>query len=100
MDVVPFQRLLDHQQFEVIELSKMVTVFEAIGRIGIDREQDSGKCLPNGGNKIEILPRFDLEFDAAVPTAKFLRNLADHRFRVFANSKGNAARNLMLSAAQ
>src|SRR5437660_9974737 len=98
MDVVPFQRLLDHQQFELIELAKMVSVFEAIGRVGVDRKQNSRKLFPNGGNEIEILPRFDLELDALVSAGEFIRNLTEQRFRCFANSKGNAASNLLLRA--
>jgi hypothetical protein len=59
MDVIPFQRLLHHEELELIELSQMIGVFQSIGRVGVNRKQDPGELISNGIDIFQILAGFD-----------------------------------------
>ena len=54
-----FQRLLDQQEIEVVQLGQVMGVLPRIGLIGIDLKRNRRPALTHRGNRLEVPPRFD-----------------------------------------
>src|SRR4029078_12525012 len=65
-DVVFPQRLLDHQEFEVIELAKTLKIARPVRGIGIAAERNVGPARADSLEHVYVPPRFDLHLDSLV----------------------------------
>src|SRR5579864_4494479 len=94
-DFIPLQRLLHHKQVESVQLSQMKNIGKIVSGVGINREQDFGKLLSDGGDEFKIFPRFDFQLDTLIAAFQFLLYLAYEALRRFANAQRDATRNLL-----
>ena len=99
VDVVPAERLLHHEQLELIELTQVRGVFEAIGRVGVDGKKDVRKFLADCGDVIEVFAGFDFQLDALIAAAQFFFDAANKGLRTLANAERDAAGNFIQCAA-
>src|SRR5438876_96694 len=76
VQVVPLERLFNHHQVESIKFSQQFRVCETIGGIGVGHQLGLLKLLSHRGDKIEVLTRFDLDFDTLVPVFQFFLTAA------------------------
>src|SRR5215467_4693423 len=77
VNVVPWQRLLDHEQTEFVQPAQVISIPKGVSRIGIDGEEYVRKLLSYGGDKVEVLTRFNFQLDALVPLAQFRADFFD-----------------------
>ena len=68
--VVP-ERLLDHQQIELIEGPQVFYLVERVGGVGVAAQCDVGPARADFLQHVYIPARFDLHFDAAVARRQF-----------------------------
>src|ERR1039457_4988419 len=59
VDLIPLQRLLNHQQVELIKSLQVSAVTEIIRGVGIDREEKVRKLPSNFGDERKILSPLD-----------------------------------------
>src|SRR5579864_4089239 len=91
MDLVPLQRLLDHEEVKFIQLFQAGGVLEFVGAVGVNREQDFRELLPDRGDESHVLSRLDLQLNSLVPTLQLFAYFDDKVLRGFANPQRNAA---------
>ena len=60
MDVIPFQRLLNHEKLKVIECPQMVRICQTVCRIRIHREHNIWESVSNCRDEVDVLARLDL----------------------------------------
>ena len=100
VNVVPMERLLDHEQLKFIELSEMGGVFEAVSGIRVYRKEDFGKLFADCINVFQIFSRFNLQLDALVSAAELFFYFFHQGLRIFANAERYSAGNLFQRAAE
>ena len=66
VEVVVPERLLDHEQIELVPVGDVVDVVEAIGGVGVAAEQDVGPALAHHGEDVGVPAGLALELDALV----------------------------------
>src|SRR5690242_17159659 len=65
-DVVPAERLLDHDEVEGVELLQKGRVFEAISGVGVGHQADAREALAERADRLDIAARLDFDLDALV----------------------------------
>ena len=66
IDVIPVERLLDHEESKIVEALQVRKVGEGVGGVGIDRKLNPGKLPSNGGDEIDVFAGFDLQLDSLI----------------------------------
>src|SRR5262249_21351324 len=99
-DVVPIERLLHHEQFEIVESCKVFCVVEPVRGIRIHREKDLRELRADRLHKVVVFSRLDLQFDSLVSAAEFLLDLCHQGVWALANAKRDATVNLLLYTAK
>ena len=67
VDVVIPQRLLDHQQIELIELAQVFDLIERVGGIRVATQRDVGPARADALEHVDIPPGLHLDLDAPIP---------------------------------
>jgi hypothetical protein len=70
VDVVPPERLLDHEEVESIEATQVLDVIKCVGGVGVYGKQDVRMRVANSGNIGEVLARLNFDFYALVAGVK------------------------------
>src|SRR5215813_8558036 len=100
VEIVGPERLLDHQEFEIIEIDKVFDLIHAIGRICIAAQHDvwppRAYCFKN----LYIPAGFAFQLDALVPRCKFLFDRGELLLQRWLNTDGNAAWNYFAYSAK
>src|SRR5260370_12843087 len=100
VQILPPQRLLDHHQVISIELLQNGQVGGAIRGIGIHHHLDARKLLAPPLHLLQVLARFDFDFDALVARRKFLLHRGGKLIQRILDPDGNARSNLLAHTAQ
>src|SRR6266545_4167254 len=66
------ERLLDHQQSEVIERPQVMLVCNGIGGVGVHRKQNIRIMPPHLAHDVNIPTGFDLELDPLITDGQVL----------------------------
>ncbi len=100
VEVVRPQRLLDHEQLELIEAGQMVGVPQAVGGVGIAAQQNIRPALANCFEHLHVPTRLALQLDSLITLGErrlyFFHQLFERRL----DADGNAADNRLPGAAQ
>ena len=78
IDLVVPERLLDHEQVELIELAQVLDLVERVGGVRVATEGDIGPARADPFQNIQIPARFDLDLDAAISRRNFSLNLSSN----------------------
>ena len=100
VDVVVPQRLLDHQQIELVELAQVLDLIERVGGIGVATQRDVGPARADAFEHVHVPAGLDFDFDAAVSGGQFDLDFFQQLLDRILNADGNAAGNLAARAAQ
>src|SRR5882672_361686 len=95
VDVIVPERLLDHEQVELVEPAQMVEFIQAISRVRVAAQQNLRPALANLFKNVEIPSLSDLNFDALVSGADFRSDLFQQLIDAVLNSDGNTGWNLL-----
>ena len=94
------QRLLDHQEIELVESREERSVgHERVCRIGVDRERDVRKLPTDRFDQLHVLARLDFDLDPLVAALDLPADFVEERLRRFLQADGHAARDFCLRAA-
>ena len=69
--IIAPQRLLNHQQLELIESLQVVDVIHGVGRVRIAAQQNIWPARPHPFQNIQVPTRFYFQFDSAISGANF-----------------------------
>src|SRR5215475_10422094 len=71
VEIVPPQRLFDHQQIKFIQAAQVLEIVQRISGVGIHRKQNVGVGPPDSCDEFTISARFNFELDASVAGSEF-----------------------------
>src|SRR3989442_7015805 len=71
------ERLLDHEQAEIVEQSQVILLTDGIGTVGIDGKQDVWVAAPHFSHRLNIPTRLDLELDPLITLCQVSINPID-----------------------
>ena len=94
-NVVPAERLLDHDEVKGVERLQQRRVFQPIRGIRIDHQPDARKSFAERADRLDIIARLDLDLDALVTRRQFLFDFADQRCDRGLDADRNAAWNFL-----
>ncbi len=101
INIVPAQRLLDHDQVKRIQLLQKWRILQPICRVGIHHQTNARKTFAKRPRRLHIHARLDFDFDALVT-----RRQAPFQLSPISSSIvgwmpiGHAARNLLAHSAE
>src|SRR5688572_31097307 len=70
-DVVPGQRLLNHQQLELVQPFEEVDVSQRVCGIRVAHQEDGWKLPPHLSHDVQVPTRLDLDLDTLIPGPDF-----------------------------
>ena len=80
--IVPRERLFDHEQPELVELHEPVAVVECVRVVGVRHQRRAGtERLPRRADIVHVRARLDLDLHLAVPVPQRLARFRDERRR-------------------
>src|SRR5579863_2661426 len=100
VDVVVPQRLLDHQQVELVEFPEMLDFVQGISGVGVTTEYDVRPARTNTFQHLQVPARFHLHLDATIAGRELSLNLVEKLVDRILNADRNTARDFALRAAQ
>ena len=100
INVVVPQRLLDHQQVELVEAAQVLDLIESVGGVRIATERDVRPLRSNSFENIHIPARLDLDFDAPVARIQFYLDFFQKLLHRVLNSNRNTARDFASGPSQ
>ena len=77
--VVLWQRLLDEQQAELVELGEVLEVLASVRRVRVHLQRDVGPALAYLARRLDVPPRLDLQLDPAIAGLDVLLDLCEQR---------------------
>ena len=80
VDVVIPQRLLDHQQVELVEIAQVLHLVKGVGRVRIAAQGDIRPTRANAFQHVHVPPRFHLHLNPAISRRQFRLYLAQQLF--------------------
>src|ERR1700722_428379 len=98
--VIRPQRLLDHQQVELIETDQVVSVPEAVCGVGIAAQTNFRPAVANCFEHLHVQARFALQLDSLVPLGDGRSYFVDQLFQRGLDADGDAASDRFPDAAQ
>ncbi len=93
IDIVPPERLFDHQQLEVVKTSQQVEIIERICGVSIDGKANVRKRFAYGGNVAKIPAGFDFDLDALISGGDFRSDFFEQPFGRILQAERDATRN-------
>src|ERR1035441_7866550 len=100
VDLIPLQRLLQHQQIELIKSFQVSAISEVVGGVGVDGEENVRELLSNFGDERKIFSRLAFQLNTLVSRANFFLHLPGQRLRSLADADRDAASDFVAPAAQ
>src|ERR1035441_9158721 len=95
VDVVVPQRLLNHQQVELVELAQVLDLVERVSGISVAAQGDLGPARADPLQHVHVPARLDFDFDAAVASRQldldFFQKLLDRILNAYRNTAGDFA---------
>jgi hypothetical protein len=93
VDVVVAERLLDHDEEEIVELLEERRVGECVGGIGVGHEPNARKFFAESTDKGDVLAGLDFDLDALIAGGKFAfdfsEQIRDRRLQADRDAAGN-----------
>jgi len=87
-EIVVIQRLLDHQQAEVVQCFQVIHVLQRVCRVRIDRKQNFRVTPPHLRDYVYIPTRFDLELDSLIAESEITIHTFEQVFEHIVDSSG------------
>jgi len=66
VDIVPAERLLDHDEVEGVERFQVRGVFQAIGGVRVDHQANARPAIAQGLDGMDVPAGLDFDFDALI----------------------------------
>src|SRR6266567_6926374 len=99
-DVVIPERLLDHEQIEIIKFAQAIEISRTIGRVRIAAQHNIRPAVADLRKYFQVPPRLHFYFNSLVARRQLCLNLFQKLFMRILNSNGNSASNLGKSSAE
>jgi hypothetical protein len=86
--VVVFERLLDHQQGKLVQLSKMLAIRQRVSAVRVDGQQNVRVTAPHFSHDFDVPARFDLELDSLITETEVAIHSLQKLIRAWAGFRG------------
>ena len=87
VDIIPIQRLLHHEQIEIVESPQPFSVARGVGGVRIDGQLNVRKRSSHCRDKLDVLAGLDLQLDALVAAPQFFLHGLNQQLRVLADAQ-------------